>query len=105
MSLMMVSSRSPESRIVAAYSLLGRQQRGVEQQPFHADHRVLRHADLVAHRGEERALRLVGGLGRGAPPASRARNRVLDESVAAWSAKVLSSASSLSTNGAGGWRP
>ena len=38
----------------------------VEQQAAHADHRVHRRADLVAHRREERALRLVGGLGRGA---------------------------------------
>ena len=39
---------------------------GVEQQPAHADHRVHRRADLVAHRRQERALGLVGGLGRGA---------------------------------------
>ena len=41
-------------------------ERGVEQQAAHADHRVHRRADLVAHRREERALRLVRGLGRGA---------------------------------------
>ncbi len=39
---------------------------GVEQQAAHADDRVHRRADLVAHRREERALRLVGGFGRGA---------------------------------------
>ncbi len=38
-------------------------ERRVEQKAAHADHRVHRRADLVAHRREERALRLVGGLG------------------------------------------
>jgi hypothetical protein len=32
----------------------------VEQEAAHADHRVHRRADLVAHRRQERALRLVG---------------------------------------------
>jgi hypothetical protein len=36
---------------------------GVEQQPAHADDAVHRRADLVAHRRQERALGLVGGLG------------------------------------------
>ena len=39
---------------------------GVEQEAAHADHGVHRRADLVAHRGEERALGLVGRFGRGA---------------------------------------
>ena len=63
---MIVSSASPrfaDRRDVVA--LLGVERR-VEQQAAHADHRVHRRADLVAHRREERALRLVGGLGRGA---------------------------------------
>ena len=38
----------------------------VEQQAAHADHRVHRRADFVTHRRQERALRLVGGLGSGA---------------------------------------
>ena len=41
-------------------------ERGVEQQSAHADDGVHRRADLVAHRREERALGLVGRLGRGA---------------------------------------
>ena len=41
-------------------------ERRVEQQPAHADDRVHRRADLVAHRREEGALGLVGRLGRGA---------------------------------------
>ena len=36
---------------------------GLEEQPAHADDRVHRRPDLVAHRREERALRLVRGLG------------------------------------------
>ena len=38
-------------------------QRGVEEQSAHADHRVHRGADLVAHGGQEGALGLVGRLG------------------------------------------
>ncbi len=41
--------------------LLGVERR-VEQEPAHADHRVHRRADLVAHRGEEAALRFVRGF-------------------------------------------
>jgi hypothetical protein len=66
MSLMIVSSASPLSRIVPAKSRCSSSSGGVEQQPAHADHRVHRRADLVAHRREERALRLVRGLGQGA---------------------------------------
>ena len=39
---------------------------GVEQKATHADHGVHRRADLVAHRGEERALGLVRPFGGGA---------------------------------------
>ena len=39
-------------------------ERRVEQQAAHPDDRVHRRADLVAHRGEERALGAVGVLGR-----------------------------------------
>ena len=39
-------------------------ERRVEQQAAHADDRVHRRPDLVAHRREERALGLVGVLGR-----------------------------------------
>ena len=46
-------------------ALLVRKRR-VEQQPAHADDGVHRRADLVAHRRQERALGLVGGLGCGA---------------------------------------
>jgi hypothetical protein len=42
----------------------------VQQEPAHADHRVHRRADLVAHRREERALRLVGGSAAARAPAS-----------------------------------
>ena len=66
MSLMMVSSASPLSRMVRGVVALLVVERRVEQQPAHADHRVHRRADLVAHRRQERALGLVGGLGRGA---------------------------------------
>ena len=63
---MIVSSASPDSRIVAdVVALLGVERR-VEQQAAHADHRVHRRADLVAHGRQERALGLVGGLGGGA---------------------------------------
>ena len=41
-------------------------ERRVEQQPAHADDRVHRRADLVAHGRQEGALGFVGGLGRGA---------------------------------------
>ena len=54
-------------------------ERRVEQEPAHADHRVHRRADLVAHRREERALRLVGGLGlRARLPRFVEQPRVLD---------------------------
>jgi hypothetical protein len=39
--------------------------RGVEQQPAHADDRVHRRADLVAHCSQEGALGFVGRFGRG----------------------------------------
>ena len=63
---MMVSSASPESRMVDDVVVLLGVELRVEQQAAHADHRVHRRADLVAHRGEERALGLVGRLRRGA---------------------------------------
>ncbi len=63
---------------------------GVEQQPAHADHRVHRRADLVAHRREERALRLVGRLGRGARLLRLVNSRTFWIAITAWSAKVCS---------------
>ncbi len=55
----------PEQRLAAGADDLGelalaRPQVGVEQQTAHADHRVHRRADLVAHRCQERPL---GGVG------------------------------------------
>jgi hypothetical protein len=44
--------------------MLLRGQLGIEQQFAHADHRVQRRADFVAHVGQETALRLVGRFGR-----------------------------------------
>ncbi len=63
---MMVSSASPRVADGGGEVALLVGERGVEQQAAHADHRVHRRADLVAHRGQERALRLVGRLRRGA---------------------------------------
>ena len=60
---MIVSSASPLSRMVPAKSRCSGVQRRVEQQAAHADHGVHRRADLVAHRRQECALGLVGGLG------------------------------------------
>ena len=60
---MIVSSASPRvADRLGVLALLGGERR-VEQQAGHPDHRVHRRADLVAHRREERALRLVGRLG------------------------------------------
>ena len=39
-------------------------ERGVDQQPAHADNGIHGGADLMAHGGQERALRLRGGFGR-----------------------------------------
>mmetsp|Transcript_21109 Transcript_21109/g.81934 ORF Transcript_21109/g.81934 Transcript_21109/m.81934 type:complete len:515 (-) Transcript_21109:2778-4322(-) len=47
------------------FALVGVQRR-VQQQPAHADHAIHGGADLVAHRGEEGAFGLVGGVGGGA---------------------------------------
>jgi hypothetical protein len=44
---------------------LGGIERRVQQEPGHADHAVHRRPDLVAHVGQEIALGLVGGVGRG----------------------------------------
>ena len=63
---MIVSSASPLSRMVAAKSRCSSVERRVEQQAAHADDGVHRRADLVAHGRQERALGLVGALGRGA---------------------------------------
>ena len=46
-------------------------QPGLEQQLGHADDAVHRRADLVAHLGQERALRVAGRLGRLARQAQR----------------------------------
>ena len=63
---MMVSSASPRVADGAGVVALLVVEWRVEQQPAHADDRVHRRADLVAHRGQERALGFVGGFGRGA---------------------------------------
>ena len=63
---MMVSSVSPDSRMVRDVVVLLGVELGVEQQSAHADYGIHRRADLVAHRRQERALGLVGGLGGGA---------------------------------------
>ena len=62
-------ARRPDSLGIVAL-LVG--QRCVEHEPAHPDDRVHRRADLVAHRGEERALRPVGIL-RGIPGPSASR--------------------------------
>ena len=54
-----VPARADDLRVVAL--LLG--QLGVQQEAAHPDHRVHGGPDLVTHRGEERALGLVGALG------------------------------------------
>jgi hypothetical protein len=59
-----------EQRVAARPDRLGevallRVELGLEQEPAHADDRVHRRPDLVAHRRQERALRLVRALGRG----------------------------------------
>ena len=63
---MIVSSASPRVADGVGVVALLVVERRVEQQAAHADHRVHRRADLVAHGGQERALGLVGGFGRGA---------------------------------------
>ena len=65
-------ARRPDGLGVVALLLV---ERGVEQQPAHPDDRVHRRADLVAHRGQERALGLVGVLGA----ASRAASRLAEQ--------------------------
>ena len=78
---MIVSSASPEvADRVGVVALLGVELR-VEQQAAHADDRVHRRADLVAHRGEERALGLVGLLG-GLARAARASAKSVALSIA-----------------------
>ena len=63
---MIVSSASPLiADRLGEVALLGVERR-VEQQAGHADDGVHRRADLVAHVRQERALGLVGRLGRGA---------------------------------------
>ena len=67
-------------------------ERRVEQQPAHADHRVHRRADLVAHRGEERALRLVRRLGlRARASCASAKSRALRSATPTLAAIVSSS--------------
>ena len=64
MSLMIVSSaslrRADDRRLLALLVV----ELASQQQPAHADHRVHRRADLVAHRCQERALGRVGRVGR-----------------------------------------
>ena len=63
MSLTTVSRSSPSARDRAEVLALLGVEAGVGQQPAHADDRVHRRADLVAHVGEELALRPRSGLG------------------------------------------
>ena len=65
MSLMIVSSESPRVADGGGEVALVLGQRRVQQQPAHADDRVHRRADLVAHRRQEGALGFVGGFGLG----------------------------------------
>ncbi len=84
---MIVSSASALFSTVSAYSRCSQVQVGVEQECGHADDAVHRRADLVAHVGEELALRrvrrlglqskLVGALGRDAQLTVR-RLRLVD---------------------------
>ncbi len=60
---MIPSSDSPLDRMISANSRWRGCRSVFEQQPAHPDHRVHRRADLVAHRGQERPLGLVGLLG------------------------------------------
>ena len=55
---MIVRSDSLLVRMISADSLLLGVELRAEEEPAHADDRVHRRPDLVAHRGEERALRL-----------------------------------------------
>ena len=75
-----------------------------EQQAAHADHAVHRRADLVAHRREEAALGLVGGLGLLARVLRSWNSRAFWIAITAWSVKVLSSATSLVAEALGGSR-
>ena len=64
---MIVSSDSPLRRDRGGVVALLGVERRLQQQAAHPDDRVHRRADLVAHRGEERALRgvrLLGDLAR-----------------------------------------
>ena len=80
-------------------------ERRVEQQAAHADHGVHRRADLVAHRRQERALRLVGGLGGGARFLRLLEQaRVLDRDHGLVGEGLAAGVISLSVNGLGGWR-
>ena len=76
----------------------------VEQEAAHADHGVHRRADLVAHRGEERSSSPRSRLRPRRAPPGLLNSRAFWIAITAWSAKVLSSAISLSLNGCGGWR-
>ena len=59
---MIVSSASAEVRIVSAKSRCSASSGDLEHEPAHPDDGVHRRPDLVAHRGQERALRLVRGV-------------------------------------------
>ena len=95
-SLMIVSSASPDVRIVSANSRCSPSSGGVEQQAAHADDRVERRPDLVAHRREEAALRLVRLLGGRprllAPRRTAARSRCAMAACCARPARKLRSA-------------
>ena len=64
MSSMIVKRASPLVRIDVGELALLVVERRVEQQVGHADDRVHRRADLMAHRGEEGALGLGRRVGR-----------------------------------------
>ena len=79
---MIVSSDSAEVWIVSAKSRCSASSSRPDQQAAHADDRVHRGADLVAHRGQERALRLVRRV-RIAPRRHQLGDVVVDRVVAA----------------------
>ena len=81
MSLMIVSSASLDvqnGRGVVALLLV---ELAAQQQPAHADHRVHRRSDLVAHRGEERALGGVRGVRRPRASWAAAYSRALSRAI------------------------
>ena len=61
---MTVSSDSPDDLTMSRYSRCSVREVRAERELRHADDAVQRRANLVAHVGQELALRAVGGVGR-----------------------------------------